>query len=45
MSLFRKIVAAALIATVGWAAFAVESSGGATAHVADPCFGYDICDK
>jgi hypothetical protein len=44
MSLFRKIVAAALFATFGLAAIAVESSGGATAHSTDACFGYDVCD-
>jgi hypothetical protein len=44
MSLFRKIVAAALFATFGLAAIAVESSGGATAHATDACFGYDVCD-
>ena len=44
MSMFRKIVAAALLATFGLAAAAVESSGGATARATDPCFGYAICD-
>ena len=37
-------VAAALLATFGLAAVAVESSGGATARATDPCFGYAICD-
>jgi len=45
MSTFRKIVAAALLATFGLAAVAVESSGRATAHSSDPCFGYEICDQ
>jgi hypothetical protein len=44
MSMFRKIVAAALFATFGLAAIAVESSGGATARSTDSCFGYDVCD-
>ncbi len=45
MSTFRKIVAAALFATFGLAALAVEASGHATVHAADPCFGYDVCDR
>ena len=45
MSMFRKIVAAALLATFGLVGVAVESSGGATTRSTDPCFGYGICDR